>query len=408
MSSPYSPEEVRAGVPGLRDVVFLNAASMGAPPKEALDAVAAALAHLERGPVGKTWGGFVEEFERGVELARGEAATLLHAGADEIAFVGDTTAGLHHAVQAIPFRAGDNLLVSDLEYPQVALAAADAVRNDGVEIRWVKHRGGRLSVDDYRDAVDGRTRAILASSVAWTNGLRLDLVALSELATEKDLFLVVDAIQQLGALELDVSSLAIDFLTSGAYKWLNAPFGVGIFYASRRALGRGLRVRRLGLAGLGPPAEGWGRFFESPAMVPLPDLAPAGTAARFDPQGTPPRLGCAGLAAALRWRNRLGGAAERHVLDLSGELLGELAARGILVLTPDEDRERAGIVAFTLDGDPETDRRLCRFLEARRIYTTVRYCSGVGGVRAAIHVYTTPDEVNTFLEALDGFRSGAQ
>jgi cysteine desulfurase / selenocysteine lyase len=408
MTSAYSPERVRAGVPGLHDVVFLNAASMGAPPKEALDAVTGALDHLAAGPLGTSWGGYVEEFERGVALARGEAATLLHAHPDEIAFVGDTTAGLHHAIEAIPFRAGDNVLVSDLEYPQVALAAADAVRNDGVEIRWVEHRGGRLTVDDYRAAADGRTRAILASSVSWTNGLRLDLAALSELATERDLFLVVDAIQQLGALTLDVSSLAIDFLTSGAYKWLNAPFGVGIFYASRRALGRGLRIRRLGLAGLGPPAEGWGRFFESPAMVPLPDLAPSGTALRFDPQGTPPRVGCAGLAAALRWRNELGEAADRHVLDLSGELLGELASRGIRILTPDEDRDRAGIVAFTLDGNPDTDRSLCRFLEARRIYTTVRYCSGIGGVRAAIHVYTTPDEVNTFLEALDGFRSGAR
>jgi hypothetical protein len=62
MTSAYSPERVRAGVPGLHDVVFLNAASMGAPPKEALDAVTGALDHLAAGPLGTSWGGYVEEF----------------------------------------------------------------------------------------------------------------------------------------------------------------------------------------------------------------------------------------------------------------------------------------------------------------------------------------------------------
>jgi selenocysteine lyase/cysteine desulfurase len=405
MSEKHSAERVRADVPGLEGIAFFNAASMGAPPRIALDAVAEKLRHLRHGPAGHSWAGYVEEFEDGVAAARREGARLLGASEDEVALAGDTTSGLHHAMQAIPFRAGDNMIVSDLEYPSVALAAMDAARDDGVEVRFFPNRGGRVTVDDYRAAIDGRTRAILASSVSWVTGERLDLAALSELANERGVFLVVDAVQQLGALPIDTSRLAIDFLASGAYKWLNAPFGVGLLYVARGAHEKELRVRRLGLQGIGPPAEGWGKFFESPDLVPVPELPASQTAMRFDPQGTPPRLGSAGLAAALAWRNAMDArGAEEHILGLAGEIIGELEARKLRVFTPRAESERAGIVTFSIDGEPKTDRRLRKFLEDRKIFTTVRYCSGVGGVRAAVHVYTTREEVRQLLAAVDEFR----
>ncbi len=403
--SAFSAERARADVPGLEGIAFFNAASVGIPPRVALEAVAAKLRHLEHGPRGGTWTKHVEDYEDGLAKARAEGARLLGAEPEEIAFIADTTSGLHHAMQAIPFRAGDNVVLADLEYPSVALAATDAARDDGVELRWVAHRNARVTVDDYRKAIDGRTRAVVASSVAWVTGERLDLAALSQLATERGVFLVVDAVQQLGGLPMDVSKLAIDFLASGAHKWLNAPFGAGLFYASRRVHERGIRTRRLGIGGHVPPAGGWGRYFETPDLEPVPKLAPAMTAARFDAQGTPPRLAAAGLAASLAWRNSMDPrGVESHILGLAGELLGELESRGFRIFTPRRAAERAGIVTFSIDGDPTTDRHLRRFLEDRNVFTTARYCSGVGGVRASVHVYTTPGEVKELLRAIDEFR----
>src|SRR5205809_41914 len=136
-----------------------------------------------------------------------------------------------------------------------------------------------------------RTRAMLVSSVGWVTGERLDLGALSELAAKRGFFLVVDAVQQLGGVAIDCSKLRIDFLTSGGYKWLNAPFGCGVLYVSRGVHELGLRVRRVGLLGLEEPASGWDSFYESPHMKPLPDLRPARSVRRFEAQRTPNRLG---------------------------------------------------------------------------------------------------------------------
>ena len=39
----------------------------------------------------------------------------------------------------------------------------------------------------------------------------------------------------------------------------------------------------------------------------------------------------------------------------------------------------------------------------RSIFTTVRYCSGVGGVRVAIHLFNTRADLAALLAALDAF-----
>jgi len=391
--------------PGLRGTVFLNSASMGIASAPALAAIEAQRRLLEHGPRGEGWARFGARFEAGVAAARREAAELLGARVDEVGLISDTTAGLHHAMDAIPFRKGDNVVLSDLEYPQVALAAQNVAREHEVEIRFVAHRAGVLSIDDYRRAVDRRTRALLVSSVGWVTGERLDLAALSELAEERGFFLVVDAVQQLGAIAIDCTKLGIDFLTSGGYKWLNAPFGCGVFYTRRAVHDRGLRVRRVGLLGLAEPDIGWDAFYESPAMKPLPVMRPAATVRRFEAQGTPNRVGAAGLAAALRHRNAKGRAAvDRHVLDLGEQLIDELEARGATVCTPRPRARRAGIVTFTFDRDPRGDKALRDHLGRREIYVSARYCSGVGGVRAAIHLFNTRADLDALLASIDRFR----
>jgi cysteine desulfurase/selenocysteine lyase len=386
----------------------LNSASLGAAPRQALRAVAAQLERLERGPGGRSWGEFVEGLERGVEEARREAARLLRANLDEVGLIGDTTSGLHHAIDAIPFEPGDNVVVSDLEYPQVALAAANAVRADGVEIRWVRNQGGRLEIDAYREAIDRRTRAVLVSSVGWVTGQRLDLAGFSTLARERDLFLVVDAVQHVGGLDLDLSQLAVDFLAAGGYKWLNAPFGVGVIYVRREAHRRGLRLRRVGLLGLEEPPGGWSSWYGDPGMTSMPPMRPVATARRFEAPGTPNSLGAPGLAASLALRNRFPpGAVDRHVLELGGELMAALARRGARLWTPLQEAERAGIVTFTFGGGPSADSRIRDGLAERAIYVSTRYCAGIGGIRAAIHFFNRREDIERLVAAIDEIRGHA-
>jgi selenocysteine lyase/cysteine desulfurase len=66
----------------------------------------------------------------------------------------------------------------------------------------------------------------------WTNGARLDLVAIGRACRAVGATLVVDASQALGAVPFDIAAVQPDFLVAAGYKWLLCPYGVGVMYVA--------------------------------------------------------------------------------------------------------------------------------------------------------------------------------
>jgi selenocysteine lyase/cysteine desulfurase len=310
--------------------------------------------------------------------------------------------GLNIALAAIPFTPGDNIVLCDLEYPQVAISATYPQQHLGVEVRVARHRDGIVTVDDYAKLIDKRTRLLLVSSVQWINGLRMDLAAFSQLTKDHDCFLVVDAIQQLGAIPLNLSGLQIDFLAAGAQKWLNAPFGLGLLFVRQGVQEKVRPGLAHGLFALAEPPGGWVRYLGDPVLTPFLSLPLAPDARRFEIHGMPKTIGAAGLAASLTYVNGLDShAVTDHIIALGDFLIEELKRRGIKVWTPATHHLRSGIVTCEPFPDAEQVHRLTQALEAKRIYPTVRYCSGVGGMRVSIHYYTSRGDLEALLAAMD-------
>ncbi|MGH8007578.1 MAG: aminotransferase class V-fold PLP-dependent enzyme [Candidatus Binatia bacterium] len=395
-------DAIRADFPGSTQQVYLNAAGVGLPPRSALDAVQRVAALLGQGPAEGGSNAYYRALGEPLLHARGEGARLLNVTPAEIAFIDDTTMGLNIALAAIPFTPGDNLILCDLEYPQVAISAAHPQRHFGVEVRVARHREGVVTVDDYTTLIDKRTRLLLVSSVQWINGLRMDLAAFSQLAEQHGCFLVVDAIQQLGAIPLDLSGLRVDFLAAGAQKWLNAPFGLGLLYIRKGVQEQVHPGLAHGLFALAEPPEGWVRYLGDPGLTPFLPLPPASDARRFEIHGMPKTLGATGLAESLAYVNRLDQrAVAEHIMMLGEFLIEELKQRGIKVWTPSAPHLRSGIVTCEPFSEAERVHQLAQALERQRIYASVRYCSGVGGLRVSIHYYTSREDVEMLLAAMD-------
>ena len=299
----FDVNAVRADFPGSTQQVYLNAAGVGLPPRSALAAVQRATTLLGQGPADIGYKAYYHAIGDPSAKAKEEAARLLKVTPAEIAFIDDTTMGLNIALAAIPFASGDNIVLCDLEYPQVALSAAHPQQHLDVEVRIAHHRDGIVTVDDYAKLIDKRTRLLLVSSVQWINGLRMDLAAFSQLAQEHGCFLVVDAIQQLGAIPLDLSGVQVDFLAAGAQKWLNAPFGLGLLYIRHGVQEKVRPGLAHGLFALAEPAGGWVRYLGDPSLTPFLSLPLAPDARRFEIHGMPKTLGTAGLAASLAYVN---------------------------------------------------------------------------------------------------------
>ena len=116
----------------------------------------------------------------------------------------------------------------------------------------------------------------------------------------------------------------------------------------------------------------------------------------------PKNLGTAGLAESLAYVNELDTAAvTEHIMSLGDFLIEELKRRDIKVWTQEAHALRSGIVTCEPFPDAERVHQLDRALGARKIYPTVRYCSGVGGLRISIHYYTSREDLESLLAGLD-------
>jgi cysteine desulfurase/selenocysteine lyase len=387
----------RQHFPGLLDKIFLDAACVSLAPRPAVEAIEKFLDLTMVCPLDSSTHHhiFMDEMRA---AARPAAARLINAHEDEIALVESTTHGLSLAANAIPLSSGDRVLLSDLEFLEVAVPWTQK-KKDGIEIDVVPNRNGEVRIEDIADRLTPRTRVVAISTVQWSNGYRCDLAGLGKLCRDRGVWLVVDAIQQLGAIPLDVRQTPVDILACGGHKWLNSPFGCGFLYISRDALPR-LNPPTPGYLSVTDPPGGWGAYFQTPTISPVQNYEFVPTARRYENGGTANYPGAIGLAASLKLIADLGQQnIATHIYSLTDQLLAGLDNLPVSIVTPRARENRSGIVTFSV-GSAEENVKLMNRLQEKKILVSVRYTSNVGGVRVSCHFYNSSEDIDTLLREL--------
>lgn len=401
---PLSPEEVRRSFPAAGDRTFLDAACVSLAPRQAAEAIADFVELATTCPARDASALHIAMDERRratVPLA----ARLLDAPEDQIALVESTTHGLNVAAAALPLGEGDEVLVPDTEFLQVAIPWMKRAERAGIVVRPVRHHDGRLAVDRFEEAWTPRTRVVCVSSVQWASGFRVDVAELHRLCRERDAWLVVDAVQELGAMVVRVNDRPADVVVAGGHKWLNAPFGCGVLYLSERFLAETEPVW-WGYLALEEPEGGWPQYFRTPSITPFREYRFPKTAHSHEIGGTSNYPGAVGLGASIGLLLDVGvDAVEAHVRRLTDRLHAGLADLGVRVVTDPRPEARSGITVFRTSDDPEDEQRLLEALLDERIYVSVRYTAGVGGIRVSTHLYNTADDVDRLLAAIARYRA---
>jgi selenocysteine lyase/cysteine desulfurase len=389
MATTIDVQDLRRRMPVTDDLIYLNHAAIGPMPAAAVERMAS-LGRTVAVTGDRRW----PERNDGAEAVREQAAWLLGARhAHEVAFTGNTSEALSALAWGLDWRPGDSIVGAAPEfpsnvYPWLSLAPR------GVEYRPVAERDGRVPAEDLLAAADERTRMIAVSWVQYASGYRVDLARLAAGCRERDLLLVVDAIQGVGALALDAAGLAdlgLDAVALASHKWLLGPEGVGLLYVSDRVVER-FRSTRQGWRSVAGKFE-WGEI----------DPTPAEGALRFE-AGTLNVYGIHALGASLELLRAAGNgskeAVEARVLALADRAAAGLERLGFTLAVdrgPAAEGAPAGTSGIVAGAHPErTAEELSDALAERGIVTSFR----AGRLRLSPHVYNTEDEIDRTLEAL--------
>jgi cysteine desulfurase / selenocysteine lyase len=378
---------------------YLDHASMGLPSEGTRTAIAGFVEHLSRSDASGT--------ERSLELfdavdrARRQAAALVNADPACVMLVENTSRGLGLIASSLPLSAGDNVLICDLEFLIATVAWRGVCKRLGVEVRPVKTQGGRVMVEDFARVADKRTRVIVLSSVQEVTGFRADLRAFRQLAEELGAFLIVDGIQEAGVVPVDLAATPVHAYCAGGSKWLRTPFGAGFLYLHPDLLER-LSPPDWGYLALAEPAPGWETYLQTPSRTPFDRLPEAQDIRRLVSGGMPNAIGAVALENSIRELRSCGQAeGMQRVASMKNSLTRKLLSIGARVANADAtESEASAILCFGLRQGVEAERHLWQELSKAQIYVSLRYVSGIGGIRVAIHYHNTAEDLQALSEAV--------
>ena len=341
--------------------------------------------------------------------ARAQAARLIHASPSEVGLGEGGTYGLSVFARVLSneLEPGDNIITTDMEFLQSTHPWQIVSKRKHVEIKAVKNKNGTYDVSEFEKIIDAKTRVITISSVQWNNGFKMDIAHLGEIARRKNIFLIVDAAQHLGAAEFDCSKMDIDFLSSSGHKWLVSPFGIGVFYVNKRIL-ESIDPDIVGYINVKPPRNftRMMQFFENPDSSPLEEFKPIRDEARkFEVGGTANYPGAIGLNASLQMFNNMGmNNIASRILDLGDYLVQQLEKIDVGIVSPKDREHRAGITTIKVSRTPEEEKKFLAWLKEKEIYVSLRYASNIGGVRVSTHLYNNESDIEKFVDAIKEYR----
>ncbi|WP_137822846.1 aminotransferase class V-fold PLP-dependent enzyme [Pseudomonas sp. D(2018)] len=313
---------------------------------------------------------------------RERLAKLLNASTTaDLALVKNTSEALSFVAFGLDWRAGDQVVISNQEFPSNRVVWEALKRYDvdtvQVSLDGSDPEGALLA------ACGPRTRLLSVSAVQYASGLRLDLQRLGKECRQRGVLFCVDAIQQLGALPFDAQAIDCAFAMADGHKWMLGPEGLGVFYC-RIDLREQLKLHEYG----------W-HMLEHPGDYERADWTPSRTARRFE-CGSPNMLGAMALEASLSLLEEVGMEQVAVALGERVQWLQEGLAKipGTQLLSPLNPARRAGILSFRLDGwDNQT---LFEQLRAKQVVCAQRG----GGIRFSPHFYTEPRVIDETLALL--------
>jgi len=172
-------------------------------------------------------------FETKEEL-RKDIAGLTNARVREIGISLNTSFGLNLAAFGLPLKKGDEILVSDVEFPAVVYAFKAACETRGLKLKFVPSRDRCFDIELLKKSITKKTRLLAVSWVQFFNGYKNDLKELSDICKKNNMYFVIDGIQGMGVEPIDMKKYDIDVFSSGCQKWMLSPQGCGFFYLSDR------------------------------------------------------------------------------------------------------------------------------------------------------------------------------
>ncbi len=333
-----------------------------------------------------------EQFFVDIDNARKLIAEYINAKPEEIAFMINTSSGMHAIANLFANEKGE-ILYPSLEFP----TSIHMFKRMGYSCKKIQESNNKFLIEDFEKELTDKSKFIVHSHVQSFNGFRQNLVKLGEFCKEHDLKNIINATQSFGSFQIDVKEQNIDALACNALKWIGCGFGAGILYIKESLI----KEKEL-------PFTSW-LSVEDALSMDNDNLRVIQKVRSMDSLG-----GCPNFPALLTLKgglelikNKIGSGniqvgvkeIQERIMWLTSEFIKKIRELDFKIITPLEMEYRSGILTV----EHEKAKRIYRYLSKNNVHISLKkYPKSTQKtlLRFALNYYNNLEDINRTIKIL--------
>jgi selenocysteine lyase/cysteine desulfurase len=320
------------------------------------------------------------ELDKGREPLRRRLAELGGVSPDEVAINRNSTEGLNTIIFGLNLKAGDEVIVSKQDYPNMLNAWKQREKRDGIKLVWVNHE---LPSEDavaltkkYTDLFTDKTRIVHVTHMINWVGQVLPVKMIADVAHKKNIDVICDSAHTFGLIDYKIDDLGCDYWATSLHKWLCAPFGSGMMWIRKEKI-----------------KDVWAL---------LSNNEPDGTDIRkFESLGTRSFAAEMAISAAIDFHLLIGTkrkeARLRYLKNYWTDKVKNLP--GVKINTPTKPEFCGTIANISIEGLKPEDIE-AKLMEKYRIHCVAINWENIHGARIAPNVYTSIDDLDLLVKGI--------
>jgi L-cysteine/cystine lyase len=254
-----------------------------------------------------------------------------------------------------------------------------------LKLKYANLENGYVDYEEaFKEVISSKTRMILISDVTFATGARADLKAISKIAHENDILVIVDGVQAVGNYPIDVQELGVDGYAMARHKFLFGPDGAGALYVNKKVFPKILPTYS-------------GVFTDSEHGM-SGKLVLMETAQRYEVSTRPVPV-IMGGTAAIKWLNDKVGwdlvyRKSKENFNILWDAISDI--KGVQLLT---ERDQSGILTFSIEGIEPIN--IVNQLNEKNIFTRTIIVTKPQAVRISIGVWNRESDLDTIAQSIE-------
>jgi len=161
---------------------------------------------------------------------------------DQLVITRNTTESLDLVISGFPWKKNDEAIFADQDYGAMKQMFKQISARYGIHNKIISIPNHPLDDDEivsiYENQITARTKLIMVSHMINITGQILPVKKICDMAHKYNVEVLVDGAHCIGHFSFNISDLNCDYYGSSLHKWLSTPLGVGLLYVSKKNISK--------------------------------------------------------------------------------------------------------------------------------------------------------------------------